>query len=800
MEKYICIHGHFYQPPRENPWLDVIERQESAYPYHDWNQRIDAECYTPNTAARILDGEQFIVDVVNNYEYISFNFGPTLMRWLERNSPTTYRKIVEADTASVHRNNGHGNAIAQVYNHIIMPLATRKDKEIQVKWAIEDFRYHFHRDPEGMWLAETAVDIETLEVLADYGIKFTILSPYQARRWRRLGEKKWKDVQGGIDGRYPYLCRLPGGKSIVLFFYDGPIAQDIAFGGLLNSGEAFYQRLVSVANAPTLEGVEAVLVNIATDGETYGHHHKFGEMGLAYALKRALDSQEVKITNYASFLEMYPPQLEVEIWENTSWSCAHGVERWRSDCGCRIGAGGGNWNQKWRAPLREAMDFLRQRTDQVLSERLRKYGDPDKLLFDYIELMLKPHMREEWIEKEIGRELSKKERTELFTLLEAGKFSLFIFTSCAWFFDEISGIEPVQVLTYAVRCIELLESLGYTDVEEKYLNILSKAKSNIPEFQDGAWIYQNFAKPRRKGIEEISAHFAIYNLFIPSDQQTQRVYTYTIDNEEFYRDVFNDYQICVGRLRVSFIPTETEKNCEYAVLYTGAHDVRCSLKEGFDDVYFDAFITAISEAFKDHNLTELVRSMDNYFGKAYYGMDVVLIDERQKILDQIVRETLIHFEETFESLFDAYQMFFQGLRELNYSLPFGLTVVIQQVLNRRLKQLLSRRSLDDETYSQIISVLSEIEHYEVSVEVGQIKEAIEEILRDLTDRLRVEIDREVLSDLLRLMDILNRVKIQVNLWDIQNVFIEYNKEHRDKILPDLMVLWQELGRRIRVRV
>ncbi len=800
MEKYICIHGHFYQPPRENPWLDVIERQESAYPYHDWNQRIDAECYTPNTAARILDTDQFIVDVVNNYEYISFNFGPTLMRWLERFSPETYRKIIEADVVSIHRNQGHGNAIAQIYNHIIMPLATRKDKELQVRWAIEDFRYHFHRDPEGMWLPETAVDIETLEVLSDYGIKFTILSPYQARRWRRLGEKKWREVQGGIDGRYPYLCRLPGGKSIVLFFYDGPIAQDIAFGGLLNSGEAFYQRLVSTANAPALDGIDAVLVHIATDGETYGHHHKFGEMGLAYALKRAIESQEVKITNYGAFLEMYPPQLEVEIRENTSWSCAHGVERWRSDCGCKIGIHGGTWNQQWRAPLREAMDFLRKKADEVLCERLKKYGDPDRLFLDYVEVILQPESKDKWIEEKVSRQLSEIERCELFTLLEAGKFSLFLFTSCAWFFDDISGIEAVQVLTYAVRCIELLESLGYTDLEDQYLEILSRAKSNIPDFQDGAWIYQNFAKARRKGIKEMAGHFAIYNTLIPCEGEIQRFYTYQVENEEFYRDVFNDYQICVGRLKIMFLPTEEGRNYEYGVLYTGAHDVRCSLKEGFDDAQFDDFINAISSAFRSHSLTKLIRTMDSYFGEDYYGMDVVLIDERQKILDQIVKETLIHFEETFESLFDAYQIFFHGLRELDYSLPFGLTVVIQQVLNRRLKDLLTRKSLDDDTYSQIVKVLLEIEHYGVSIEVGQIKEGMEQILEDLTDRLDSQITRETISDLLKLMDILDRVKIQINLWHLQNVFIRYSKEMRSKILPDLMALWKELGQKIRVKV
>ena len=802
MKKYVCIHGHFYQPPRENPWLGTIERQESAYPYHDWNQRIDAECYTPNTAARVLDEAQFIVDVLNNYEYISFNFGPTLMQWLERNSPKTYEKIVAADTASVHRYGGHGNAIAQVYNHIIMPLATRKDKEIQVRWGIEDFRYHFHRDPEGMWLSETAVDIETLEVLADYGIKFTILSPYQAKRFRRLGEKDWVDVRGGIDGRFPYLCRLPGGKSIILFFYDGPVAQDIAFGGLLNSGEAFFQRLLSIANAPLIfDSIDALMVNIATDGETYGHHHKFAEMGLAYALKKIMDSPELEILNYAAFVERYPPFLEVEIHENTSWSCAHGVERWRSNCGCKIGAGNGSWDQQWRAPLREAVDFLRAETDRILNERLAVWvASPDELLARYVDVMLRPIDRDSWLVENVGDGLKQEEISEILRLLEAGKFSLFIFTSCAWFFDEISGIEPVQILTYAARCIELLESLGYEDIEDQFVRILAKAKSNIEEFGDGAWVYHNFAKVRRKSMEEIGAHFAICNLFMPKEEATSIIYNYWVDNEEFYRDAFNDYQISAGRMEVRSLVTLERRRFEYAVLYTGAHDVRCSLKGEFEDVVFDAFLSAVSDAFREHNLTELVRAMDNYLGKAYYGMDVVLTDDRQKILDFIVRDTLVHFEETFDSLFEAYQGFFQGLRSLNYSLPFGLTVVVQQVLNKRLKSLLQHRSLDDEVYSQIMALLGEIDMYGVSVEVGQIRGYLEAILGDLVERLARGVDKETLSSLLRLMEILNRIKIQVNLWEIQNVFIEYSKRQREKILPDLLVLWKDLANKIRVRV
>ncbi len=803
MKKFICIHGHFYQPPRENPWIDVIERQESAYPYHDWNQRIDAECYTPNTAARLLDAEQYIVDVLNNYEYISFNFGPTLMQWIERFSPKTYQRIIEADTISVHRNNGHGNAIAQVYNHIIMPLANRTDKQIQVKWAIEDFRYHFHRDPEGMWLAETAVDIETLEVLADYGIKFTILSPYQAKRFRVLGTKTWIDVAGAIDGRYPYLCKLPGGKSIIIFFYDGIIAQEVAFGGLLNNGEMFFRRLLEAANAPTpFKNALAVLENIATDGETYGHHHKFAEMGLAYAIKRILESKDVEITNYAAFLDQFPPFLEVEIRENTSWSCAHGIERWRDNCGCKVNAGSGNWNQKWRKPLRKAMEFLRQTTQDVFYEKAIQYTDkPDDLLLDYIDVLLRPHLKQDWLYEHIKVEhLTEKQKVLLWSLLEACKFSLYIFTSCAWFFDEISGIETVQVLTYAVRCIELLKELGIEDVEERFLEILAEAKSNIEEFKDGRWIYLNMAKSRRICPKEIGVHFAICSLFSPIDENPYRLYCYSIENEEFYRDSFNDYQILLGRLQVKFLPTEQEQVYEYAVLYTGAHDVRCSLKEGFDDIKFNQLIENIASAFKDHNLTELVRAMDDYFGRLYYNMNSVLSDQRQKILDQIVSDTLIHFEETFESLFEAYQMFFQGLRQLHYCLPSGLMVVVQQVLNRKLKLLLAKRNLDTDVYQQILSVLEEIELYGVSIDVGEVKESLELILSDLITSLKRSLDRTTVSALLRLTDILMRIRIQINLWELQNIVIEYNKNHKDRILPDILVLWKELGQRIGVRL
>ena len=322
--KYICIHGHFYQPPRENAWLEAVEVQDSAHPYHDWNRRITVECYSANVYSRILDDAGRIEKIVNNYEKISFNFGPTLLAWMEIHAPDVYQAVLEADKRSMARYSGHGSALAQAYNHMIMPLAHERDKHTQVLWAIRDFEYRFGRRPEGMWLPETAVDLETLEVLADQGILFTILSPDQAAQTRGLEDTDWCDVSdGAIDPKVPYLQQLEGGGTMTLFFYDGPISRAVAFEGLLKNGEAFAERLVSgFADQETPQ-----LLHIATDGESYGHHFPHGDMALAYAL-HYIESQDLaQLTNYGEFLEKCPPTQEVQIKENTSWSCAHGVAR-----------------------------------------------------------------------------------------------------------------------------------------------------------------------------------------------------------------------------------------------------------------------------------------------------------------------------------------------------------------------------------------------------------------------------------------------------------------------------------------
>ncbi len=799
MQRCICLHGHFYQPPRENPWLDVIERQDSAYPYHDWNERITAECYRPNTAARLINSEGKIIDIVNNYEYISFNFGPTLMNWLKRYEPDVYGAIIEADTKSIKTHHGHGNAIAQVYNHIIMPLATRRDKELQVKWGIDDFRSHFHRDPEGMWLAETAVDMETLEVLADYGIRFTILSPYQARRFRKLNGQ-WKSVDNAIDGRVPYLCRLPGGKSIVLFFYDGPIAQDVAFAGLLNSGEAFYNRLLSVAMADFPFGeAGGLILNVATDGETYGHHHKFAEMALAYTVRKISANKDVVLANYAEFLDLYGVDFEVGIKENTSWSCAHGVERWRSDCGCHIG-GGPDWNQKWRAPLREAMDFLRQNTVEKFGQVANELGAEDGFSLEksYSEVML-GEKRQRWAEKQFNRQMSDEELVRLFNGLEACKFSLFAFTSCGWFFDDISGIEGVQIMAYAARAIEFLQELGL-DIEGQYLSILGKAKSNIPGFKDGAYVFTTLVKPQAAYVEDLAAHNVIYRHFIDELPTEYESYGSKVYVQEVFRDGLSDFSITAGRIRLVSLSTLEQKEFEFCSLHTGAYDVRCSLKPSEDGQCFDAFLEAAESAFKDHNLTELVRVMDNYFGHAYFSLEDVFLNERRKIIDFLVKDTVSQFDETFESLYEAYHMFFIGLRKLHYILPPGLSLVLQQVLNHKLRSLIAGPAITEEVYALILNILDDIELYGVSVEVGQIKGIIDARLRERAFELKNLLTYDSLSQTLRLLDVVSRIKIQVDIWHLQNIYFTISRNEYGRILPDIQPLWREIGEKIGVKI
>jgi alpha-amylase/alpha-mannosidase (GH57 family) len=491
----LIVHGHFYQPPRENPWTGVVEREYGADPYHDWNERIHAECYAPNAHAHIIGANETIERTVNNYEKISFNFGPTLLSWIELHHPETYNKILEADRASRATRGGHGNAIAQAYGHAILPLASDHDRLTQIVWGIEDFRFRFGREPESLWLPETACDKRTLDTLVEQQLRFVILSPAQADRVRAAGNE-WITVAGGsIDTSkaYRYFHGDGSGRSIAVFFYDAPVARAIAFEKALVSSEA----LVGVFKGAAARGP---LVNVATDGETYGHHFKFGDLCLAHTLEIEAPEEGFSITNYGQYLDQHPAELEIEISEGqdgkgTSWSCVHGVGRWLRDCGCHTGGESG-WNQAWRGPLRDALKFLADtaaRHFETLGADV--FVHPWAARNASIELVLHPHRsKEDFLRRQSGRTLSLTEQTRALTLLEMQRNSLLMFTSCGWFFSDISGIETIQIMKYAARVIELLDQLEAPSPRARFLEILAEASSNLKEKGTGADIYRRYAE------------------------------------------------------------------------------------------------------------------------------------------------------------------------------------------------------------------------------------------------------------------------------------------------------------------
>lgn len=486
---YVCIHGHWYQPPRVNPFTGEISEQESAAPFVNWNERITAECYEPNSRAEILDDDGSVLRRINNYEWVSSDWGPTILDWLEDHHPDTYRRIVEADHASKEHFGGHGTAVAHTYNHTILPLSNRRDKRTQILWGLEDFRHRFGREPEGMWLPETAVDLESLELMVDAGIRFTILSPYQAASV--LDGDEWIDVVGGsIDPRVPYEVQLFGGRSIAVFFYNGPLSQEIAFNGLLEDGSTLAKRLVHALGEPN---GEARISHVATDGETYGHHHRHGEMALAKAIEELEADPNVELTNYAEFLAEHPPTRIARIIEATSWSCAHGVNRWRTDCGCHTGLRP-DWNQEWREHLRDALDFLRDSLiDDFETRGATVLEDPWTARDAYIDVILGGD--EDAFLGQHGRSgLDADGRALALDLLEIQHRAMLMYTSCGWFFDDISGLEAVFVLRHAGRVIELSRRTLEMDLEPGFLEILEQARSNDGK-KTGRHVYEESVAP-----------------------------------------------------------------------------------------------------------------------------------------------------------------------------------------------------------------------------------------------------------------------------------------------------------------
>ncbi|HOI94677.1 MAG TPA: DUF3536 domain-containing protein [Syntrophobacter fumaroxidans] len=688
--KHVCIHGHFYQPPRENPWLEEIEREDSAAPHHDWNERINAECYRANAAARVVDEKNRILNLYNNYGRLNFNFGPTLLNWLENHDPWVYRTILDADRESAARFDGHGNAIAQAYNHIIMPLANRRDKLTQVLWGIRDFSRRFGRRPEGMWLPETAVDRETLAIMADAGIKFTILSPFQAARWRFIGSgSDWTDASNGkIPTGRAYRCLCGRGKHIHLFFFDAAISRGIAFEQLLGHSSSLLSRIHAAFADRDRKPGEPWLVHTATDGESYGHHFKFGDMALAAAFEKMDQDPSTQIVNYATFLASFPVRAEVEIIENTAWSCAHGVGRWERDCGCHIGGGPG-WHQRWRGPLRKALDQLRDTLARHYERQMQPLcPDPWKARDEYVDAYLdQEHLLETFIERHMRLSSDFSSIHRFLQLLEMQRHAMFMYTSCGWFFDDISGLESVLILRHAARAIHLAEKTGAASPEAAFLRTLEQAHSNLPEHGNGANIYLNTVKPGilRKG--RIAANYAIQSL---AGSPRRRFSFYGCDvlpqQEE---DLGRSPVPCrFGHVKVKAGRTLEEEDFLYAVLHFGGLDFRCSVKRYEDDSEFKSILKALQQAVEGHHTVPMVRILDERFGADYYSLHDVSRDLRTSIALQVSRKTFASFVELQRTLYQAHQPLLTSLRQWGIRIPADLRVAVRRVLTDEVKDLI----------------------------------------------------------------------------------------------------------------
>lgn len=784
-QKFICIHGHFYQPPRENAWLEVIEVQDSAHPYHDWNERIAAECYGPNAASRILDEKRVIKNIVNNYSKISFNFGPTLLSWMETNDPQTYQAVLEADQQSLKNFSGHGSAIAQVYNHIIMPLANRKDKETQVIWGIRDFIHRFKREPEGMWLAETAVDYETLEILADNNIKFTIFAPRQASAIRKIGADTWSEVSDRtIDTKKSYLCRLPSGKQLTVFFYDGDISQSVAFNGLLYDGRRFADDLISHFN----DHDSPQLVHIATDGETYGHHHKHGEMALAYCIDYIDKNKDVQLTNYAEYAAKFPPTEEARIIENSSWSCVHGIERWRNDCGCNSGGKEG-WNQAWRKPLRESLDWLRDEISMLFEREAGKLlKDCWQARNEYISVILK--RSDQTIKRFLSNHaLADVNATQVLRLMEMQRHAMLMYTSCGWFFDEISGIETTQVLQYACRSIQLTRQISEVDVEQEFLKRLEDAPSNIPALGNGAQVYGKFVTPSKINLQRVGMHYAVSSIF-EEEPESLPLFNYAATNEFFLKKEAGEQKLVLGITKVRSLVTHSEKRFAFAVVCIGVHNIIGNISLDMEPDKFASMQYRITHAFDDGRLGDVIGIMQTYFGPDKYTIWQLFKDEKRKILDMIAKSELEELEESLRRTYNRDYPLVNALANNDIPIPNAYRTTFEYILNADLLKCFQSEKINVKALERIVG---ELEKWNLKIEdldkVAQL--AGTSIFKELK---RIGSEGESgkrIQRLNRLFPLLRKFKIDPNLHHSQNLYFEMSLQHNKKLDKNMAAEWSE---------
>jgi alpha-amylase/alpha-mannosidase (GH57 family) len=797
---YVILHGHFYQPPREDPWTGEIDRQPSAWPAHDWNERINKECYAANAASRVLDNAGRIDALYNNYRYLSFNFGPTLMSWLKEKDPYTFHQIIQADIDSRADQNGHGNAIAQVYNHPIMPLCSDRDIVTQIEWGLRSFKSDFGRDAEGIWLAETAVNDRVADFLVRYGIRFIILSPTQAHEVRPFHSDRWHDVShNNIDPSKPYLLKTPSG-SLNVFFYYGHIATKLSFEHLLRSVDGLRGELLSLndANKPVH------LVHTATDGETYGHHEPFGDMCFSRLLWENETRKDFHFTNYARFLEIQPPQDEVRIKEGndnlgTAWSCSHGVDRWRRDCGCSTGAQQG-WNQKWREGFRAALDIVRDRVYETAEREGSRYlHDVWAARNDFIEVVLagdslsRRAATDAFFAKHARNPLSEDDRTFVLRLMEAMRCELLMYTSCGWFFAEISGIETVQDMKYAGKIFELVGELLPSDTRDRFLDTLASARSNIPDFQNGKWIFENFVEKYVYTESHAISEYLLDLMLTRSEIRTgERSLCYywglrIDDSQSFEKD---DWHITKFRLTLENGMLFDESRY-VAYVFRNGNSYRTFVKKFIDDSLMN-YLDRIIE--KDHPRT-IVRDFQEWFSRSYTLHDVKY-DVKERILEHIfrVRMAALHRKRPGEDIrIDEYLEIVSLYQELSVRIPEKDAVAIQELLNNYLLEeiegITSREVLEYD-FSGMVRVIQTAKKANLRIDYDDFLPIIRNYVLQRMNTAVLDRNVPELRNLERIIDFSNIAGIDFEKYEIQNLL--YDTLHRVSESPDHAGFTQDL--------
>ncbi|MEM8829484.1 MAG: DUF3536 domain-containing protein [Cyanobacteria bacterium P01_G01_bin.19] len=794
---YITVHGHFYQPPRENPYLDTIERQPSAQPYHDWNERIHYECYRPNAFARILNHNQELIGIVNNFEYLSFNIGATLMSWLEKYDPEVYQRILEADRLSCERLNGHGNAIAQVYNHIILPLANKRDKITQIRWGKEDFRSRFGRNPEGMWLAETAVDYPTLEALIEEDIKFIILAPSQAERCRLIAEEEaeenqWDEVGGSqIDPTRPYRCFV-GDRYIDIFFYDGPISRDLGFNDVLKTVDNFSARLGQAVRG---DNRPSQIISVATDGETFGHHKGGTEKCIAYALSKQFDYNGWTVTNYAHYLSICPPTWEVVLKPVTAWSCAHGVGRWQDDCGC---ASGGGWHQKWRRPLRDSLDWLRDELIEVYQETGSKFlRDPWLARNEYV-AVLRDRSKDnvnEFLQRHQVKELSSVEKIDALRLLEMQRHTMLMYTSCGWFFEEISRPEGVQIMRYATRALKLAGEVAGVHLKQEFVSRLAKAPSNVDVFGDGQGVYEQLVEPSQIGFKQVAAHYAISSLFTKYQPQ-ERIYCYEVEQLDYQRQDIGTLTLSVGQIKLTSEITWECRHIVFAVLHLGGWDFHCCINSFNGRLAYTELKQQLFTYIKQTGIAQVILTMNSLMvGSQSFNLQDLFAEERHRIIKLLTAKTKKHLDQLYTQVYRENYSMLAAFQQEGLTVPQEFKVAAEVALSYRcldavknLKQALKNPNEIDICLAELGAIATEAENFQCELNILKAKKVLEETIVSLLMQLLYEGDPTTLEkDVARLelaIALGEKLNLGLALDRAQEIYFDCLQQ---RIVPDCLV-------------